>query len=52
VTAVSDNFADPFPTTNRATRRHCKHLWKTIGDRTACVDCGATLVRDPVTATS
>lgn len=44
VRAVAD--FDPFPTTNRATRRHCKHLWKTIGDRTACVECGETLTRD------
>lgn len=31
---------DPFPVTNRATRRHCEHQWKTIGERTACADCG------------
>ena len=43
------NEFDPFPTTNRATRRHCKHLWKTIGDRTACVECGETLTRDEET---
>ena len=31
---------DPFPVTNRATRRHCEHQWKTIGERTACANCG------------
>lgn len=31
---------DGFPVTNRATRRHCAHQFKTIGERTACVHCG------------
>lgn len=33
---------DPFPRTNRETRRHCDHQYKTIGPRTACVRCGAS----------
>lgn len=31
---------DGFPVTNRETRRHCDHQFKTIGERTACVHCG------------
>lgn len=34
------NEEDWFPVTNRKTRRHCKHLFKKISARTACIYCG------------
>lgn len=36
----ASNFIPHFPTTNRATRRHCTHQFKKILLRTACVHCG------------
>jgi len=36
----ASNFIPHFPTTNRATRRHCQHQFKKILLRTACVHCG------------
>jgi hypothetical protein len=39
-TTEGNNLIDVFPRTNRATRRHCDHQWKTIGERTACIECG------------
>lgn len=36
----NNNEPEPFPRTNRETRRHCDHQFKRIGARTACVHCG------------
>lgn len=37
---TDNNAPEPFPRTNRETRRHCDHQFKRIGARTACVHCG------------